>query len=91
MIKPESIEAAGGNQNVITDNRQEEITGTDLPQEETIQGLPAADFLRHPYWTEDFLTPNEYSRPGEPLQESYVSCVKEPSAALKQHSMEMES
>ena len=69
MIKPESLEAAGGNQNVITDNRQEEITGTDLPQEETIQGLPAADFLRHPYWTEDFLTPNEYSRPGEPLPE----------------------
>lgn len=69
MIKPESIEAAGGNQNVITDNRQEEIPGTDLPREETIQGLPAADFLRHPYWTEDFLTPNEYSRPGEPLPE----------------------
>lgn len=69
MIKPESLEAAGGNQNVITDNRQEEITGTDLPREETIQGLPAADFLRHPYWTEDFLTPNEYSRPGEPLPE----------------------
>ena len=69
MIKPESLEAAGGNQNVITDSRQEEIPGTDLPREETIQGLPAADFLRHPYWTEDFLTPNEYSRPGEPLPE----------------------
>lgn len=35
----------------------------------TIQGLPAAEFAAHPAWTEDFLTPNEYSRPGEPLPE----------------------
>lgn len=34
-----------------------------------IQGLPAEEFARHPEWTENFLTPNEYSRPGDPLEE----------------------
>ena len=34
-----------------------------------IQGLPAEKFTAHPEWTENFLTPNEYSRPGEPLPE----------------------
>ena len=35
---------------------------------ETVQGLPAAVFAGHPQWTEDFLTPNEYSRPGDALE-----------------------
>lgn len=34
-----------------------------------IQGLPAETYAAHPDWTEDFLTVNEYSRPGEPLTE----------------------
>lgn len=33
-----------------------------------VQGIPADAFAKHPDWTEDFLTPNEYSRPGEPLE-----------------------
>lgn len=33
------------------------------------QGLSAEDFAKHPEWTENFLTPNEYSRPGEPLEQ----------------------
>lgn len=33
------------------------------------QGIPAELFAAHPDWTEDFLTPNEYSRPGDPLGE----------------------
>lgn len=33
-----------------------------------VQGIPADEFAKHPEWTEDFLTPNEYSRPGEPLE-----------------------
>lgn len=33
-----------------------------------IQGIPAEKYNAHPDWTEDFLTPNEYSRPGEPLE-----------------------
>ena len=34
-----------------------------------IQGLPADTYAAHPNWTEDFLTVNEYSRPGDPLTE----------------------
>ncbi len=34
-----------------------------------IQGLPAETYAAHPAWTEDFLTVNEYSRPGDPLPE----------------------
>lgn len=33
------------------------------------QGLSEEDYAKHPQWTENFLTPNEYSRPGEPLKE----------------------
>ena len=40
-----------------------ETTGT------RIQGLPAETYAAHPNWTEDFLTVNEYSRPGDPLPE----------------------
>lgn len=38
-------------------------------QGSVIQGLPAGKFTAHPEWTEDFLTPNEYSRPGDALPE----------------------
>ena len=34
-----------------------------------VQGIPAEKFEEHPEWTEDFLTPNEYSRPGNALEE----------------------
>lgn len=34
-----------------------------------IQGLSAETYVAHPDWTEDFLTVNEYSRPGDPLTE----------------------
>ena len=34
-----------------------------------VQGLPAAEFAKHPEWEENFLTPNEYSRPGDALEE----------------------
>ena len=34
-----------------------------------IQGISAEAFGRHPAWTEDFLTVNEYSRPGIPLEQ----------------------
>ena len=35
---------------------------------EKIQGLPADVYAKHPDWTENFLTPNEYSRPGDALE-----------------------
>lgn len=34
-----------------------------------VQGLAEEVYAQHPEWTEDFLTPNEYSRPGEALPE----------------------
>lgn len=34
-----------------------------------IQGISAEAYAKHPSWTEDFLTLNEYSRPGDPLTE----------------------
>lgn len=37
--------------------------------EHITQGLSAVEFAKHPEWTEDFLTPNEYSRPGDALTE----------------------
>ncbi len=37
--------------------------------EERVQGIPVSLFNTHPEWTEDFLTVNEYSRPGETLPE----------------------
>ena len=37
--------------------------------EELVQGIPFSDYALHPTWTEDFLTPNEYSRPGDALKE----------------------
>lgn len=39
-----------------------------VPASGDIQGIPAEKYNAHPDWTEDFLTPNEYSRPGEPLE-----------------------
>ncbi len=43
-------------------------SGAAQPDAALIQGIPASDFAAHPEWTEDFLTPNEYSRPGDPLE-----------------------
>lgn len=34
-----------------------------------VQGIPAAEFAKRPEMEENFLTPNEYSRPGEALPE----------------------
>ena len=40
-----------------------------LTDKTTVQGLPAQVFAAHPDWKEDFLTPNEYSRPGDTLSQ----------------------
>ena len=34
---------------------------------EKVQGISASAYAKHPDWTEDFLTPNEFSRPGDSL------------------------
>lgn len=41
----------------------------DTAEERKVQGIPASIFYEHPTWTEDYLTPNEYSRPGDALEE----------------------
>lgn len=41
----------------------------DAFSQETVQGISATAYSKHPRWTEDFLTPNEYSRPGDALEE----------------------
>ena len=33
-----------------------------------VQGIPEKAFASHPRWEENFLTPNEYSRPGDALE-----------------------
>lgn len=43
--------------------------GTENTMGTRIQGLSAETYAAHPDWTEDFLTVNEYSRPGDPLTE----------------------
>ena len=34
----------------------------------SVQGLPEEVYAKHPHWEENFLTPNEYSRPGDALE-----------------------
>lgn len=67
VIRPEKTSAAGSNREnrIERDQTDNQSQNSDI----LIQGLPAAVFSAHPAWTEDFLTPNEYSRPGEALPE----------------------
>lgn len=44
-------------------------SGLPLTDKAMVQGLPAHVFAAHPDWKEDFLTPNEYSRPGDALSQ----------------------
>lgn len=59
-------------ENALADRNAEGWQGNVALEElsgKMIQGISASDFGKHPTWTEDFLTPNEYSRPGDPLTE----------------------
>ena len=55
-----SYAAAGADMNDV---------GLSSTDKATVQGLPAEVFAAHPDWKENFLTPNEYSRPGDALSE----------------------
>lgn len=51
---------------------EQKVTDDILPAASSsglVQGLPATEFAKHPEWEENFLTPNEYSRPGDALEE----------------------
>lgn len=55
---------------------------------EKIQGISAEAYNKHPEWTEDFLTPNEYSRPGEPIgtvTNIFVHYTANPGTSAKQN------
>lgn len=49
-----------GSRNYIQEEQSAVLGGT-------VQGIGRSAYLQHPEWTEDFLTPNEYSRPGDAL------------------------
>ena len=52
-----SVQSSGGNN-----------TGAGAYSGAMVQGLPSEVFEGHPRWEENFLTPNEYSRPGDALE-----------------------
>ena len=52
----------------MVDIKAEQVA-LNLPEEKEIQGLSESVYEAHPEWEENFLTPNEYSRPGEALEE----------------------
>ncbi len=64
------VGAGGGN--TAGNNKVGGGSSSSVPQGTTdimVQGIPAEIFGKHPEWEEDFLTPNEYSRPGDELKE----------------------
>ena len=69
LVFGKSAVSASGNTEQKSSGRYTEAAGEDgAIQARRIQGLPAAVYAAHPDWTEDILTPNEYSRPGDPLE-----------------------
>ena len=76
---------------VIDQNYQKavvEVPAEDQVEDGMIQGISAESYAKHPEWTEDFLTPNEYSRPGEPLTEVkniFVHYTANPNTSAKQN------
>lgn len=68
VLRNNRVAAAGTEGNGVNSAMQK--GNETIPQSSGImvQGLPAEVFAKHPDWEENFLTPNEYSRPGEPLE-----------------------
>lgn len=61
--------SASGNRGQRTEENGIQAAGGSIAaREPLIQGLPESVYTVHPEWTENFLTPNEYSRPGDPLE-----------------------
>lgn len=58
--------AAQENRPVSAESAEETIK---QPEVVKIQGLPYTVYAEHPKWKEDFLTLNEYSRPGDVLEQ----------------------
>jgi len=66
VVRNDQASAAGSPKEDVLPGmgRQEE----QAPGKSLVQGLPADVYAKHPDWTESFLTPNEYSRPGDALE-----------------------
>ena len=62
-----SVASASGDKEKKSSKRNNK-TENSIVKENMIQGLPQTVYAAHPDWTENFLTPNEYSRPGDPLE-----------------------
>lgn len=84
LVKHNRASAAGGGQSFVKGSGENVGAGSGgnfnaagienagAPQDADsyeVQGIPVEVFARHPEWKEDFLTPNEYSRPGDELKE----------------------
>ena len=69
VIRNNRAAAAGNVGNQAAQVQSDRMSGIQSPiAGSSTQGLPADVFAAHPRWTEDFLTPNEYSRPGDSLE-----------------------
>ena len=62
----EMLDKGNGKDNIVN---EEVANAKSLVPEELVQGISLSDYAKHPTWLEDFLTPNEYSRPGDALEE----------------------
>lgn len=69
LLKVPASTAEGSTPMEAIDMAQQVGKGTENTMGTRIQGLSAETYAAHPDWTEDFLTVNEYSRPGDPLTE----------------------
>lgn len=70
IIFGKSAASASGNKGQTSSRKNDKTVSEDgAAQAGLIQGLPAEVYAAHPDWTENFLTPNEYSRPGDPLEQ----------------------
>lgn len=67
------------------------VVGSEEIQPQTpgyIEGIPEEIYNQHPEWTTDFLTVNEYSRPGDPLTEVksiFVHYTANPGTSARQN------
>ena len=66
---PTDIAEASTPMEAAADTVQQSLKQLEETAGARIQGLPVDVYAVHPSWTEDFLTVNEYSRPGDPLTE----------------------
>jgi hypothetical protein len=71
-----------------------ENISTDMENDNLVQGISLSAYNSHPAWTEDFLSPNEYSRPGDALTQVnsiFVHYTANPGTTAQQNRSYFES